>query len=84
MRPQTGLGGETLPADVTMEWTVFRALHLGVVVAQVLLQIGQLDEGATALRQMALVGALAYCVGEGEKTDRSLVQLTHMCRLKNV
>lgn len=59
MRAQAGLGGEALAADVAVERPVLGALHLGVVVAQVLLQVGQLDEGAAALGQMALVRALA-------------------------
>lgn len=60
VRPQTRLGREALAADVTVERPVFRALHLGIVVAQVLLQIGQLDEGATAFGQVALVGTFAW------------------------
>lgn len=49
VRPEAGLGGETLAADVAVEGTVLGALHLGVVVPQVLLQVRQLDEGAPAV-----------------------------------
>jgi hypothetical protein len=39
--------------------SVLRAFHLRVVVAQMLLQIAELDEGATTLRQVTFVRPLA-------------------------
>lgn len=59
VRPQAGLGGEALAAQVTVKGPTLGSLDLGVVVPQVLLQVRQLDEGATAFRQVALVRALA-------------------------
>lgn len=58
MRAQTGLSGEPFAADITVERPVLGAFHLCVVVAQVLLQIGQLDKCASALGQVAFVRAL--------------------------
>jgi len=52
---QTGLGGETFATDGAVERPVFGPLHLGVVVAEMLLQIGQLYESSSALGQMASV-----------------------------
>lgn len=59
VRPQAGLGGEALAADVAVERAVLRPLHLGVVVPQVLLEVAQLDERPAAVRQVALVRPLA-------------------------
>lgn len=59
VRSERALRGEALAADVAVEGPVLGALHLGVVVAEVLLQVGELDEGAPALGQVALVGPLA-------------------------
>jgi hypothetical protein len=42
-----------------VEGSVLRALYLRVVVAQMLLQIAELDEGATTLWQVAFVRPLA-------------------------
>ena len=47
--PEAGLGGETLSTYVAVERTIFRSLHLRIVVSQVLLKIRQLDEGTPAL-----------------------------------
>uniref|UniRef100_A0A182QDX1 Uncharacterized protein n=1 Tax=Anopheles farauti TaxID=69004 RepID=A0A182QDX1_9DIPT len=52
--PQAGLGCEALAAQVAVERAAFGALDLRIVVAQVLLQIRQLDKRAAAVRQMAL------------------------------
>lgn len=59
VRPQAGLGREALAAQVTVEGPALGPLDLGVVIAQVLLQVRQLDERAATLRQVALVRALA-------------------------
>ena len=53
--PQTALCGESLSTDVAVERSVLQPLNLGLVVSEVLLQVGQLDEGSTALRYVALV-----------------------------
>lgn len=58
MGPQRALGGEALAADVTVEGPVLHPLQLGVVVTEVLLKVGELDEGPAALRQVALVRPL--------------------------
>ena len=55
---QRGLGGESFAADGALEGPVLGALQLGVVVAQVLLQVRQLDEGPAALRNVASVRTL--------------------------
>lgn len=55
VRAQAGLGREPFTADVAVERSVFRTLDLRVVVAQMLLQIRQLDKGPSALGQMTLV-----------------------------
>lgn len=60
MSAQTRLGGESLAADVAVKWTVFGAFYLGVVVPQMLLQVRELDEGASTFRQMTLVGSFAW------------------------
>lgn len=62
VRSETALGGETLATDVAVEGPVLGPLHLGVVVAEVLLQVRQLDEGAPAVWEVAFVGALAWKV----------------------
>lgn len=64
--PQRTLSGKTLPADVAMERPVLHALQLRVVVAEVLLQVRQLDEGAAAVRKVAFVGALTCGRGENK------------------
>lgn len=63
MRPKTRLGGESLSANRTVEGPIFGPFHLGVVVAEVLLQVGQLDEGSSAIRQVTLVRPLSYKKG---------------------
>lgn len=55
MCPEGALGGESLPADVTVEGAVLHPLELGVVVAKMLLKVRQLDEGASAVRDVAFV-----------------------------
>lgn len=57
--PQARLRCKSFSADVTVERSVLRALHLRVVIAQMLLQIAKLDEGATTLWQMTFVRPLA-------------------------
>jgi hypothetical protein len=57
--PQARLSSESFTTDVTVERSVLRALYLRVVVAQMLLQIAELDEGASTLWQVALVRPLA-------------------------
>lgn len=59
MGAETRLGGESLAANVAVKWTVLGALHLGIVISQMLLQVRQLNEGAATVRQMTLVGPLA-------------------------
>lgn len=48
--PQAGLGCEALAADVALERPVLGALHLRVVIPEVLLEIRQLDKGPAAVR----------------------------------
>lgn len=60
VRPQTRLRGESFAADGTVEGSVLRPFHLGVVIPQVLLEIGQLDEGSPAVRKVALVWTFAW------------------------
>lgn len=43
-----------------MKWTVLGSLHLSVVIPQVLLQVRELDKGASALGQVTLVGPFAW------------------------
>lgn len=62
--PKRTLSGKALPADVAMERPVLHAFQLRVMVAEVLLQVRQLDEGAAAVRKVAFVGALT-CKGGG-------------------
>lgn len=56
---EAALRGKALSADVAVEGAVLGSLHLGVVVPQVLLEVGQLDEGAAAVGQVAFVWTLA-------------------------
>jgi hypothetical protein len=57
--PQRGLRGKPLAANVTMEGTIFQPLELRLVIAKVLLEVRQLDEGAAALQNVALVRPLS-------------------------
>lgn len=57
--PKATLGCEAFTANVTMEGPVFGPLDLRVVVPQVLLQIRQLDEGSSAVWQVAFVRPFA-------------------------
>lgn len=59
MGSETGLGGEPFAADVAVEGPVLGALDLRVVVAKVLLQVGQLDERASAVGKVTFVRPLA-------------------------
>ena len=59
VRAEGGLRGEPLPADVAVEGAVLEALRLGVVVAQVLLQVAQLYEGPPAVGEVASVRPLS-------------------------
>lgn len=59
MGPQTALSGKPFAADVAVEGPVLGPLDLRVVVAQVLLQVGELDEGSPAVGEVAFVGPLA-------------------------
>lgn len=56
--PEAALGGKPFSADVAVEGSVLGPLNLRIVIAQVLLQIGQLDEGPSAIREVALIGPL--------------------------
>lgn len=56
---QTGLGGETLAADGAVERPVLGSFHLGVMITEVLLQVGQLYKSSTALGQVTPVGSFA-------------------------
>ena len=58
MRPQRGLRRESLPADVAVERAVLQPLDLGFVVAEMLLEVGELDEGAAAVEHVTLVRTL--------------------------
>jgi len=53
------LRGKAFAANVAVEGTVLGSLDLRVVVAEVLLQVGQLNEGAPALGEVALVRTLS-------------------------
>lgn len=57
--PQTAIRREALAADVAEEGPALGAFRLSVMISQMLLQVGQLDEGASAVGQVALVGPLA-------------------------
>lgn len=63
--PEGALGGESFAADVTVEGTVLHPLELGVVVAEMLLKVRKLDEGASAVRDVAFVRPFT-CNGEGK------------------
>ena len=60
MSPEAALGSEPLAADVAVEGPVFQPLYLGLVVPEVLLQVGQLDEGPATVRDVTLVGSLSW------------------------
>lgn len=62
MSAQTRLGSESLAADVAVKWTVLGALYLGIVVSQMLLQVRELNEGASTFGQMTLVRPFAWWV----------------------
>lgn len=57
--PQARLRGESFSADITVKRSVLRAFHLSVVIAQMLLQIAELDEGAAAFWQVTFIRPLA-------------------------
>jgi len=61
---EAALRGEPLAADVAVEGPVLQPLDLALVVAQVLLQVRQLDEGPPALGDVAFVRSLS-CVKPG-------------------
>ena len=63
MCSKTALSGKSFAADVTVEGPVLEPLDLALVVAQVLLQVAQLDEGATAVRNMAFIRSLSCKIG---------------------
>lgn len=52
---QRGLGGEAFAAYGALKRPVLGPLQLGIVIAKVLLQIRQLDEGSSAFRHVATV-----------------------------
>ena len=58
MSAERGLGGEPFAANGALERPVLGPLQLGVVIAQMLLQIRQLDERAAALRYVAAIRPL--------------------------
>lgn len=77
VRSQARFRRESFPADVAMEGTILRPLNLCVVIPQMLLQIRQLNEGSSAVRQVALVRALTCkngsdvaCVRNGRRDIR--------------
>jgi len=60
VRAQRGFGGEAFAADVAVKGPVLQAFNLGFVVPQVLLQVRQLDEGATAVGNVTTIRTFAY------------------------
>ena len=56
---EAALRGEPLAADVAVEGPVLQPLDLALVVAQVLLQVRQLDEGPPALGDVTFVRSLS-------------------------
>ena len=64
--PQARLRSESFSTDVTVKRSVLRAFHLRVVIAQMLLQIAELDKGATTLWQVTFIRPLA-CNNRGFK-----------------
>ena len=60
MCPHRGLGGETFTTNCTVERAIFQPLQLGLVVPQMLLQVGQLNKGSTAIRHVAFVRTFTY------------------------
>ena len=59
MRPKTAFCGEPFATNVAVEGSVFEPLDLRLVVPEVLLQVGQLDERAATLGDVTFVGALS-------------------------
>ena len=59
MGPETALSGESLATDVAVKGPVFQSFNLGLVVPEVLLQVGQLDERSATLGNVTFVGSLA-------------------------
>jgi len=57
--PQARLRGESFSTDITVERSVLGAFHLRVVIAQMLLQIAELDKGAATLWQVTFIRPLA-------------------------
>lgn len=57
--PQTAIRREALAAYVAVEGSAPGAFHLAVMISQMLLQVGQLDECPATFGDMALVGPLA-------------------------
>ena len=55
---QGGFGSEAFAAYGTLERPVLGSFQLGIVVAEVLLQVGQLDKGSSTFRHVATVGSL--------------------------
>ena len=60
MRPETAFCGEPFATNVAVEGSVLEPLDLRLVVPEVLLQVGQLDEGPPTLRNVTLVGSLSW------------------------
>lgn len=67
MCAQTGFRGETFAADGAVKRPVFGPFHLGVVVPEMLLQIGQLYESSSALGQVTSVRS--FSCGRKEKEN---------------
>lgn len=42
-----------------MEWSILSSFHLGIMITQVLLQIAELDESATAIGKVTFIGTFA-------------------------
>ena len=63
VRPETAFCGEPFATNVAVEGSVLEPLDLRLVVPEVLLQVGQLDERAATLGDVAFVGALSWTGG---------------------
>lgn len=60
MRPKAGFSRKAFTAYIAMERSVFRPFHLSVVIPKVLLEIGKLYEGSTAVRKVTFVWTFSW------------------------
>lgn len=60
MCSKTALSSKALATYIAMKGSVFSPFHLSIMVPQMLLEVGQLDEGSTTVWQVAFVRSFTW------------------------